>query len=110
MELVFKDHSRFQTHCSWRIMKSNSLVFGGGDIGDPVSQNAYIGLIGLEVTLASMSNLGDTKLTFDEDYAVEAIADTVQYESWDAHLDVGWIILSGGHITVFPSAPIGAMP
>ena len=63
------------------------------------------GIIGLKVASASLSNCWDTNLCFENDYVVQTFSDTVQFETWDVHLDAGWVILSDGRITVFPPAP-----
>lgn len=106
MELVFEDGSRFQTQNSWRFIQDDSLLFGRGDIGGQVSKDVFGGLVGLKVASASVSNCGDTALRFKKDYIVQTISDTVQYETWDAHLDAGWVIFGDGQIMVFPPAPI----
>jgi len=63
-------------------------------------------MIGLKVISTSISNRSDTELQFEKGYVLSAIMDTVQYETWEAHLDVGWVIFANGQITVFPPAPV----
>ena len=62
--------------------------------------------MGLKVVSTSISNCWDSYLCFEEDYVVQAISDTVQYETWEAHLEVGSVIFGDGDITVFPPAPV----
>ena len=33
------------------------------------------------------------------------IPDSVQYETWEAHIKAGWVVFVGGGITLFPPAP-----
>jgi hypothetical protein len=101
LELLFHDGSRFRTQCSWRVIQGDSLLFGRGDIGG----DAYAGIIGLKVASASISTCWDTDLRFENDYVVQTLSDTVQFETWVVNLDAGWVILSDGRITVFPPAP-----
>jgi hypothetical protein len=105
LELLFHDGSRFRTQCSWRVIQGDSLLFGRGDIGGQISSDAYAGIIGLKVASASISTCWDTDLRFENDYVVQTLSDTVQFETWDVNLDAGWVILSDGRITVFPPAP-----
>lgn len=105
LELLFHDGSRFRTQRSWRVIHGDSLLFGRGDIGGQISSDAYAGIIGLKVASASISKCWDTDLRFENDYVVQTISDTVQFETWDVHLDAGWVIFSDGQITVFPPAP-----
>lgn len=106
LELVFEDSSRFGTHGSWRVVQRDTFLFGSGDVGGQVPQDVFERLIGLKVISTSISNRSDTDLQFEEDYVLNAIMDTVQYETWEAHLDVGWVIFANGHITVFPPASV----
>jgi hypothetical protein len=108
MELFFEDGAQFQTHCCWRFIQGNSLLFGHGDIGGQVSKDVFAGLIGLKVVSISMSSCGDVDLRFESDYSVQTIADTVQFEPWDAHVEEEWVIFSGSSITLFP--PAAALP
>jgi hypothetical protein len=105
LELLFHDGSRFRTQCSWRVIQGDSLLFGRGDIGGQISSDAYAGIIGLKVASASISTCWDTDLRFENDYVVQTLSDTVQFETWVVNLDAGWVILSDGRITVFPPAP-----
>ncbi|HEY1900969.1 MAG TPA: hypothetical protein VGG56_00950 [Terracidiphilus sp.] len=102
MELVFEDDARFQTHSCWRFMHGNCLLYGHGDIGGQVSKDVFAGLIGLKVVSTSMSSCGDTDLRFGKDHSIQTISDTVQFETWDAHVEEGWVIFSSGSTTVFP--------
>ena len=110
LELLFHDGSHFNTQCSWRIGQGDSLLFGSGDIGGQISKDVVGALIGLKVVSASISNFEDTDLCFEKGYVVHTISDTAQFETWDINLDVGWVIFSGGHITVFPPAPVEPTP
>jgi hypothetical protein len=38
----------------------------------------------------------------EDSYLLRVIADSVRYETWEAHLEAGWAIFSGGEITLFP--------
>jgi hypothetical protein len=105
LELLFHDGSRFRTQCSRRVIQGDSLLFGRGDIGGQISSDAYAGIIGLKVASASISTCWDTDLRFENDYVVQTLSDTVQFETWVVNLDAGWVILSDGRITVFPPAP-----
>jgi hypothetical protein len=106
VELVFEDSSRFGSHGSWRVVQGGTFLFGSGDVGGQVPQDVLREMIGLKVIKTSISNRSDTDLQFEKDFIFEAIMDAVQYETWEAHLDVGWVIFSNGSVTVFPPAPV----
>jgi hypothetical protein len=51
-----------------------------------------------------MSKYGDTAIQFERNFLVETTVDASQYEAWEAHLDLGLVVFTGGHITIFPPA------
>jgi hypothetical protein len=40
----------------------------------------------------------------EKDYILEVIPDSVQYETWEAHVEAGWVVFVGGEVTLFPPA------
>jgi len=65
-------------------------------------------LIGLKVVSASILRFEDTELRLERGFIVQVISDAVQFETWDAHLDVGWVIFSDGKLTIFPPPSVAA--
>jgi hypothetical protein len=105
LDLLFEGGFRFQTHCSWRFIQGDSLIFGRGDVGGQVSTDEFTRIIGLKVVSTSISNCWDSYLCFEKDYVFQVISDTVQFETWEAHLEAGSVIFGDGDITVFPRTP-----
>jgi hypothetical protein len=108
LEILFHDGSRFRTQCSWRIAQGDSLLFGSGDVGGQISTDVLASLIGLKVVSASILRFEDTELRLERGFIVQVISDAVQFETWDAHLDVGWVIFSDGKLTIFPPPSVAA--
>lgn len=107
LRLIFGDKSEFVTRSPWRLTLRGDLLTGSGDSKERSSGELLRHVGGLRVVSTCISDCGDTQLLFEKDHVVEAISDSVQYETWEAHLEVGWIIFSaGGGVTVFPPAAI----
>ena len=105
LRLMFEDKSEFVTRSPWRLTLRGDLLTGSGDSKERSSGEILRHLSGLRVVSTHISDCGDTQLLFEKDHVVEAVSDSVQYETWEAHLEVGWIIFSaGGGVTVFPPA------
>ena len=79
-------------------------LVGSGDTGGMKGKNMLDSIRGLRVTAASVSSSWDTRLVLENDYIFEVIPDSVQYETWEAHLEDGWVIFAGGEVTLFPPA------
>ncbi len=75
---------------------------GSGDIKDGASEEILRHLEGLKVISIFVSDRWDTQLLFEQDRVVEVISDSVRYETWEAHLEVGWVVFAGGGTTLFP--------
>jgi hypothetical protein len=104
LRLLFGDSLEFVVGSPWRITLNGALFCGGGD-GEAYATKALESIKGLEVISASVSPSWDTRVLLTNDYALEAIADSAQYETWEAHVEAGWVIFMGGEVTVFPPAP-----
>jgi hypothetical protein len=59
---------------------------------------------GLEVISTSVSPSWDTRLVLENEYVLEVIPDSVEYETWEAHIEADWVIFVGGEVTLFPPA------
>jgi hypothetical protein len=103
LRLMFTDGSEFVTHCPWRIILRGDLLAGSGDSKEP-SGEILKHLNGLEVVSTRISDRGDTELLFEKDYALDVVCNSAQYETWEAHLEAGWIVFAAGGTTVFPPA------
>lgn len=57
---------------------------------------------------ADITTCWDSTIHFGQDQIVQAIADTVQYGTWEAHVEIGSVIYGDGQITIFPPAPTAA--
>jgi hypothetical protein len=105
LRLIFEDKSEFVTRSPWRLTLRGDLLTGSGDSKERALAEILRHLIGLRVVSTHISDCGDTQLLFEEEHVVEAVSDSVQYETWEAHLKIGWVIFSaGGGVTVFPPA------
>ena len=109
LRLIFGDRSEFVTQSSWRLTLRGDLLMGSGDIKDRASEEILGHLKGLKVLSILISDRWDTQLLFENDHVVEVISDSLRYETWEAHLEVGWVVFAGGGTTLFPpSAPSNA--
>jgi hypothetical protein len=109
LRLVFGDKSEFVTQSPWRLFLRGELLVGSGDIGKRGSEEIFEHLKGIKVKSVVISDCGDTQLLFENDHVLEAMSNSVRYETWQAHLQAGWVVFTGGRsITVFP--PSAALP
>jgi len=104
LRLMFEEQIEFVTHSPWRLTRRDALLMGGGDIGgqSTISEGILKSLHNLKLTSCSVSRIGDTRLLLESDYVIEVISDSVQFETWEAHIKAGWTVFAGGSITVFP--------
>jgi hypothetical protein len=108
LRLIFENKSEFVTTSPWRLFLKDSLILGSGDIKRGQPEEIFDKLKELRVESVVISDYGDTRFLFDHNSSVEAIADSVRYETWEAHTDSGWVVFNaGGSTTLFrPSAAL----
>jgi hypothetical protein len=107
LRLIFEDKSEFVTQSPWRLFLKDDLVVGSGDIKEGGSEEVFGHLKGLKVDSVVISNCGDTQLLFEHDHVLEAIANSVRYETWEAHIEAGWVVFAaGGSTTLFPPSSL----
>jgi len=104
LRLLFGEGLEFVVGSPWRITLNGDLFCGGGDSEVRIAK-ALESIKGREFRSASVSPSWDTRVLLTNDYALEVIADSAQYETWEAHVEAGWVIFMGGEVTVFPPAP-----
>lgn len=104
LRLVFEKSLEFVVPSPWRVMLRGELQCGSGDVGGANAEKVLDSIKGLKVTLASVSRSWDTRLVLERDYILEVIPDSVQYETWEAHVEAGWVVFVGGEVTLFPPA------
>ena len=104
LRIVFEQSFEFVVSSPWRIMLRGVLLGGSGDVGGVVANTVLASLKGLEIISASVLPSWDTRLVLRNECVLEVIPDSVQYETWEAHLEAGWIVFAGGAVTVFPPA------
>jgi hypothetical protein len=102
---MFEKGLEFVVSSPWRVTLRGALIVGSGDMGGAYATNALDSIKGLKVISTSVSPYWDTQLVLENDYILEVISNSVQYETWEAHHEAGWIIFVGGEVTVFPPAP-----
>jgi hypothetical protein len=104
LRLIFEEGIQFVTHSPWRLLRRDALLMGGGDVGgqSTISEKILRSLYRLKLSSCSVSSTGDTRLLLESDYVIEVISDSVQFETWEAHIEAGWTVFAGGSITVFP--------
>jgi hypothetical protein len=108
LRLVFQDKSQFVTQSPWRLFLKADLLLGNG-YGKRGSEELFEHLKGLKVNSVAIADCGDTQLLFENGYVLEAISNSVRYETWEAHIQAGWVIFNGGRsLTAFP--PSAAPP
>lgn len=104
LRLVFEKNLEFVVPSPWRVMLRGELLGGSGDVGGASAGKVLDSIKGLKVTLVSVSRSWDTRLVLEKDYILEVIPDSLQYETWEAHVDAGWVVFVGGEVTLFPPA------
>jgi hypothetical protein len=104
LRIVFDKSLEFVVSSPWRITLRGVLLGGSGDVGGVIANTVLSSLKGLEIISASVLPSWDTRLVLQSEYVLEVIPDSVQYETWQAHLEAGWVIFAGGAVTVFPPA------
>jgi hypothetical protein len=104
LRLLFGERLEFVVGSPWRITLNGDLFCGGAD-SEVYIAKALESIKGLKFVSASVSSSWDTRVLLTNDYALEVIADSAQYETWEAHVEIGWVIFMGGKVTVFPPAP-----
>ena len=111
LRLVFGQNVCFVALSAWRMLQDGRFLLGSGDVqgSKPLAEEMNC-LKGLKVVSTTVLSSWETKLVFDNDYVFELIPDSVRYETWEAHLEVGQAIFSGGEITLFPPAPKASKP
>jgi hypothetical protein len=106
LRLLFGKEVSFIADSAWRLVHDGRLLIGSGDGQGSKPLNGQLDrLEGLRVVSATVLPSWETRLVLDRDYVFELIPDSVRYEIWEAHLEVGWAIFSGGEITLFPPTP-----
>lgn len=111
LRLVFGSGISFIALSAWRLLQDSCLLIGSGDVQGSKPLDKEVDkelhcLKGLRVLSASVSPSWETRLVLESDYVFELIPDSVRYEMWEAHLEVGLAVFSGGEITFFPPAAI----
>jgi hypothetical protein len=104
LRVVFEKSLEFVVSSSWRVMLKGVLLGGSGDVGGVNVKKVLDSIKGLKVISACVFPSWDTRLVLENDYILEVISDSVQYETWEAHLEAGWVIFVGGEVTLFPPA------
>jgi hypothetical protein len=104
LRLVFEKSLEFVVCSPWRVALKGVLLGGSGDVGGVNVKKVLDSTKGLKVISACVSPSWDTRLVLENDYILEVISDSVQYETWEAHLEAGWVIFGGGEVTLFPPA------
>ena len=106
LRLLFGQDVSFIVDSAWRLLQDGRFLIGSGDVqgSKPLDQELNC-LTGLKVASAFVSSSWETTLVLDRGYVLDLIPDSVRYEIWEAHLEVGWAIFCGGEITLFPPGP-----
>jgi hypothetical protein len=105
LTITFEAGLEFVVYSPWRVMRRGALQGGSGDGGSVTVKKVLDSLSHLKVVSTSVSISWDTRLVLEEDYILEVIPDSVQYETWQAHVKTGSVIFCSGTVTVFPPAP-----
>lgn len=104
LRLVFEKSLEFVSSSPWRMMLRGTLLGGSGDMGGVNEKKVLASIKGLEVISNSVSPSWDTRFIMENDYVLEIIPDSVEYETWEAHVEAGWAVFVGGEVTLFPPA------
>jgi hypothetical protein len=106
--VTFDDGSHFVTTSPWRLSLGPNLLMGSGDVGAKTPVDALNHPIGLKVESTSISGFWDTRLQLENNYLLEVFSNSIQYETWEAHVEAGWVVFAGGGTTVFPPSSVAA--
>lgn len=107
MRLVFGQNIEFIVSSPWRFLQAGHLQVGSGDGQGSDKEDILLShLKGNRVISVSVSSSWQTNILLEKDYKLEVICDSVQYESWEAHLETGYAVFAAGEMTLFPPASI----
>jgi hypothetical protein len=107
LRLIFGSDAELIVSSAWRLRKHITTLIGSGDSRRTEIAAHCADLLGARVVSTSVVQSWDTTLVLERDYVLEVFPDSVQYEMWEAHMDIGLIVFSGGHATFFPPASHG---
>jgi hypothetical protein len=112
LRLIFGPGTEFITSSPWRLCQDSQPLIGSGDFRAAEATVPFADLVvGAKVVSTAVSRLWETKLFLERGYVLEVFPDSVRYEIWESHLEVGLVIFSGGNTTLFPPAsPSSVMP
>ena len=101
LRLLFERSNEFVVSSAWRFLHANRFVVGSGDSAK-MQDDALECLKEMKVIAVSISSSWETDILIENDYRLEVICDSIQYESWEGHLETGWAVFEGGEMTLFP--------
>lgn len=103
LRLAFSPYAALIVFSAWRILHRDEAILGSGD-GDAerLRVEPEKRLQGLKVISTSVSPSCDSQLVFEQSYQLQMFADSVAYETWEAHSEKAHALFSGGEITIFP--------
>ncbi len=104
LRLKFEGDYYFDVFSPWRLIQNGEMLFGSGD-GIVYVKKELAKLCGLNVLSASVFPSGETRLLMENDFLLEVIPDSVQYEMWTTDVQSGSVVVAIGNVTVFPPAP-----
>jgi hypothetical protein len=104
LRLKFEGDYYFDVFSPWRLIQNGEMLFGSRDNIVYVKKE-LANLCGLRVLSASVLSAGETRLFAENDFLLEVIPESVQYEVWTAHVKTGLVVVSIGNVTVFPPGP-----
>ena len=113
LRLIFGPGTEFITSSPWRLCQDSQPLIQAAAIFEPAEATVPFAdlVVGAKVVSTAVSRLWETKLFLERGYVLEVFPDSVRYEIWESHLEVGLVIFSGGNTTLFPPAsPSSVMP
>lgn len=107
LRVVFGPGAEFIVSSAWRLRQNSSTLIGSGDSRRTEILAQFADLLNTRVVSTAVTRSWETTLSLERDYVLEVFPDSVQYEMWEAHMDIGLIVFTGGHTTFFPPASHG---
>lgn len=109
LRLLFDGSNEFVAGSAWRFLQANRFLVCSGDSAK-VQDDALECLKGMKFISVSVCSSWETRISIENDYRLEMICDSIQYESWEAHLETGWAVFEAGEMTLFPPTPRADKP
>ena len=105
LRLMFGSGTEFVISSPWRLCHNSCALIGSGDFKGAEPATPFSDLTDAKVVSPEVAQTWETKVFFEGGHSLEVFPDSVKYETWEAHLESGWVVFSGAQTTLFQPVP-----